>query len=224
MSSKYKSAFLLLFVFSIAFVIVWAQDLIPVNEKDTHWGSVQSEIKRITESDPNSLTINKIDTFGAINTKDTNSLFPGWKFYGFTFSMYPKNPSDKNKVHLASRLRSTLAVSDPNSAKSFQLYSYKDYEKFLKMNKIVIRDTNDARLIWDAWCEIHRGGRKDLKIEKVSDNEWKLGIYEYNQTVSDVNGIKTIVKRTHYSKVTTDPNTKHITEWRMLVETSDANI
>jgi hypothetical protein len=220
MKLKFKSSIIVLFVFNFASEIIWGYDLIPVNDKNKHWDSIQVEISRITKSDPNSPIGNKIEKFGTIDTKDANSLFPGWKFYGFDYYNYAKNPSDKHKFHLAG-LSTTLAVYDSNSAKTFRLYNYEDYEKFLKINKTVINDANDAKLVWGAWCEIQRGGGKDLKIEKVSDNEWKLGIYEYNQTVSEVNGVKNIVKRTHFSRVKTDPNTKQITEWKSLVETSN---
>lgn len=232
MSSKCKSAFLLLFALGIVFSVSWkGQDyttLKPVDETDVHWDIVQMEIRRITKSDPNSPVGNKIEKIGIIDGNDVRSLFPDWKFYGFEYSNYAKNISDKNAVHLALGLRQTLAVpSDSNSVRNLRLYNwgnYNEYEELLKINKISIRDANDANLVWNAFCEIHRKGWKDYKVEKVSDNEWKLGIYEYNQTVSDVNGVKTIVKRTHYSKVTTDPNTKKITEWKMQVETSDANL
>ena len=230
MKSKLKYAIIVLFVVGIFFVTVWGQDyttLIPVNEKDVHWGSVQAEIERITKSDPNSLVGNKVEKFGKINTKDANSLFPGWKFYGFEYSLYPKNPSDRNKVSLPHSLRQTLAVlSDSNPVKTFELYNGNsdDYGKFLKINKTSIRDVNDAKIVWGAFCEIYREGWKGYKIEKASDNEWKLGIYSYEQTIAVVNGVRTIVKRTNFNKVTTDPNTKQIAEWKNIVETSDKRL
>ena len=216
MKLKFKSAIVILFVFNFASAIIWGQDLIPVNEKNKHWDSIQSEISRITKSDPNSPIGNKIEKFGAIDTKDANSLFPGWKFYGFDYYNYAKNPSDKNKFHLAG-LSTTLAVYDSKPVKTFRLYNYKDYGKFLNINKTVIRDANDAKLVWGAFCEIYRMGGKDLKIEKVSDNEWKLGINSYEQKISAVR----TVKRTSLYKVTTDPKTKQIIDWKLIMETSD---
>ena len=165
MRTKMKYKFCLLFVLGIDSVIVLGQDytkLTPINEKNTHWNSVQLEIQRITISDPNSPIGYKIEKFGVINTKDANSLFPSWKFYGFDYVDYAKNPSDKNKYHLVGGLglRRTLAVYDSNPAKTFRLYNFYDYEKFLKINKTVIRDANDAKLVWGAWCEIQRSGGK----------------------------------------------------------------
>jgi hypothetical protein len=137
--------------------------------------------------------------------------------------MYAKNPSDRNKVSLPGWLSTTLAVSNSNPANTFELFNCNrgDYGKFLKINKTVIRDANDAKLVWGAFCELYGGGGKDLKIEKVSDNEWKLGINSSEQTVSVVDGVRTIVKRTSFGNVTTDPNTKQVIKWKDIIETSD---
>jgi hypothetical protein len=58
-------------------------------------------------------------------------------------------------------------------------------------------------------------------MEKVSDTEWKLGIFSYEDTLSVVNGVKTIVKRTQFIRVATDPATHLIVAWESVVETSD---
>jgi hypothetical protein len=223
MKPKFPNTFVMLFVLSVFGVIIWGQDLKSVNEKNAHWGRIQKEVERITKSDPNSLTGNKIEKYGEINIKDANSLFSGWKFYGFDFSNYAKNPSDKKKYSLAFGLRSTLAVfSDSNSIKTFELYNGNTdtYGKFLKLNKIVVRDANDAKLVWGAFCEIYRKSGKDYKYEKISDNEWKLGINSFEQMISS----NITVKRTNYFKVTTDPKTKQITEWKSITETSDKRL
>ena len=222
---------IILFVFVLFFETVWGQELnqitlemyglIPVSENDVHWNIVQSEIERITKLDPNSLTGNRIDYYGLLKTKDANSLFPNWKFYLFTFSMYAINPADKNRVSMALGLKSTLAVSDSNTVKTFVIYNSNDYEKFLKLNKISIRDANDAKLVWKSLCEIHKGGTKDLEVEKVSDNEWKLDVYSYKQTVSSDNEFRTVINVKRFYKITTDPDTYLITKSKYESKTSD---
>ena len=229
MKIKNKSSILMFFLFCIVNLIVYGQELnsnilkmyglTPINEKDVHWNVVQSEIERITKIDPNSLTGNRINYYGLINTKDANSLFPNWKFYLFTYSMYKINVADR--ASLAFGLKSTLAVSDSNPIKTFVIYNSIDYEKFLKLNKISIHDVNDAKLVWNSWCEIHRKGTKDLKVEKISDNEWRLGINSNEQTISSDNEFRTVAKITSFFKITTDPNTYQITKCKDEVQISD---
>jgi hypothetical protein len=219
MKAEFKIA--MVFILYIFCITVSGQEIMPVNQKDANWSTVQAEIERITKSDPNSLTGNNIVRYGLKNTNDANSLFPGWKFYGFVYSMYVKNPADKNKVHLAMELKSTLAVlTNSNPVKTFVLYNGNsdDYGKFLKLNKILIRDAKDANLVWNSFCEIY-GRSKQVKHEKTSDNEWKLGINSYDQKVSS----NTTVKSTNYFKATIDPNTKQITGWKNFTETSDTS-
>ena len=50
---------------------------------------------------------------------------------------------------------------------------------------------------------------------------WRLGLYSYDQTVSETGGVRTIVKRTHYYKVVTDAKSGAVASWESVVETSD---
>jgi hypothetical protein len=236
MKNKYQIVTLLVFVIfcqallgqELNPIVLEMYGLTPVNEKDAHWDIVQSEIERITKHDPNSLTGNKIDYYGLLNVKDANSLFPGWSFYRFVYSMYVKNPSDKNRVSIALGLRYTLAVAGHvkihliNS--TYRVGNSKDFREFLRINDIHINDTNDAKLVWKSFCEIHSRGNRDLKLEKITENKWKLGISSYDQTISSDQEFRTIVTRTNFYEVTTDSNTKQITDWKSTVETSNKRL
>ena len=220
MKTKNKLNYFIVFICCIAIHVSLGQDytrLKPIDEKNVHWSIINSEIERITKPDPNSPIGIRVDKFGLINTKDANSLFPGWNFYGLECSEYMRKVTDK-KYSLALRLRYALAVS---SGKAILIYNEIDYEKFLKLNKVSIRDVNEAKLVWKSWCEIKRQSGKDLKVEKAADNEWKLGINSYEQTISSDNEFRTVVKRTSFYKITTDPNTYQITKCKDEIETSD---
>ena len=78
--------------------------------------------------------------------------------------------------------------------------------------------------MWNAFCEIHRKGWEDYGIEKGSEDVWKLGLHSYDETISEVDGVRTIVKRTHFMFVTTDPAGRQITTWRSIVETADRRL
>lgn len=227
MKPKIQFTIIILLIINFYGVTFSGQDyttLSPVSENDNHWSALQAEINKITKSDPNSPIGFKIRQYGSIKTQDANSLFPGWKFYSINFVDYAKNPSDENKFHLVGGLglwTSIAVLSDANSVKTLQIYNCVDYEKFLKINKISINDINDAILVWNSWCEIHRQSGKNLKVEKVSDNEWKLGINSDEQTISSDNEFRTVVKRTSFYKITTDPNTYQVTKCKDEIETSD---
>ncbi len=229
---KFKYQIVTLLVFSFFYQAVLGQGLIPIfvpiDEKDTNWNIVQTEIERITKLDPNSPTGIKIDNFGALNVKDANFLFPDWRFYGFDYSMYVKKEEDKHKVSIPFGLGFSLAVSsEPNNVKTFKFYNYGNYDeygKFLIVNKIPIYNANDAKLVWDAFCEIHRKAWKSYKNKNVSNNEWKLGMSSGDQGISADNEFHTIVTRTYYYKVITDPNSKQITGWKSTVETSNKRV
>ncbi len=91
----------------------------------------------------------------------------------------------------------------------------------MKWAKPTMRNADDPRLLWHAFCGIHKKNWKDQKTQKVSENKWNLRIYSYDQTISNINGAETIVKQTHLRKVTTDPRKAHIIGWKSIVETSN---
>ncbi len=53
--------------------------------------------------------------------------------------------------------------------------NYEDFGNFLAANKVKITSPDDAQAVWDALCEIARWKREGQN-EKVSDNEWRLGV------------------------------------------------
>lgn len=194
----------------------------PVNELSAHWNIVQTEIERITRDTPESPVGNKLEMVGTIEGKAIRSLFPGWAFYALRYSNYIKEGYDGKHVSLAFGLGHTFAVS-PYSREGMRLYHYGNYEEYghlLRETKVAISNARDAKLVWDAFCEIHRKAWKDFTVEKVSETEWKLGVYSYEQPISVVDGVGTIVKITHFMQVTTDPFSKQITIWKSIVETS----
>jgi hypothetical protein len=194
-----------------------------VSETDVHWKIVQKEIEQITKGAPDSPIGNKLEMVGRIEGWAIRELFPGWEFYAVSYSNYKKEGFDDRPVSLAAGLGLTLAVG-PDSRLNIRMSHYGNHEEYghlLIETKAAIRNTDDANLVWHAFCEIHRKAWKGRTVEKVSETEWKLGIYSYDQTVSVVDGLSTIVKRTHFMQVTTDATSKQITSWKSVVETSN---
>lgn len=55
----------------------------------------------------------------------------------------------------------------------------------------------------------------------MADTEWRLGRSGYDQTVASDGGFRTVVTRTHYKRVRTDPKTYRVLSWESVVDTSN---
>jgi hypothetical protein len=200
--------------------------LVPVSESDVRWAVVKDEIDRITRINPTSPVANRLGGFGRIDGKASRALFPAWEFFSFTYSNYLRDGFTSGHASLAFGLGHTLAVSSDGTA-AVRLYydgNYEQYGDLLLKSNVTMADARAARRIWDAFNEIHMKGWSALEPEKRSTGEWRLGRTRYDQTISVVGGRKTVVTRTHYVKVKTDPATHRITSWESVVETSNERV
>lgn len=197
-------------------------DLSPVTESDAHWAVVQREIEQIIAGDPMSPVSNRLEAAGRIQGAAIQALFPRWAFYAFQYSNRMREGSRSEAVSLALGLGHTLAVG-PDGKTIIRLYhtgNYEDYESLLVATGATIRNPRDAQLIWAAFCDLHRKFSKTQKMERVSDHEWRLGIVQYDQVISEVDGLRTIVGNTHYFRVVTDPVDMHVVTWESALERS----
>jgi hypothetical protein len=197
--------------------------LCPVQEGEVNWDIVQKEIERIEKIDSSSPIANKVRREGRIKGNAIQFLFPRWAFYAFEYFNYQRKGFEDKHANLAGGLGHTVAVASESKEimRLCHYGNYEDYGNLLKEAKITINNIDDARLVWDAFCEIHRKKWKSQKTEKVSETEWKLGILSIDEPSSIIDGIRTYVKRTYFMKVTTDSISKQITGWKSIVETSD---
>lgn len=194
-----------------------------IDTSDAHWKIIQTEIEHITSGAPGSPIGNRLERVGRIEGKAIRTLFPGWKFYALTYSNYVKEGFEDRYLNLAAHLGHTIAVV-PNSRDKKNLLHFGNYEEYgnlLIETKAAISNTDDAELVWDAFCEIHRKAWKGNKVEKISETEWKIGIASFDQTIAIVDGISTIVKITKFMRVKTDPSSKRIVAWKSISETSN---
>ena len=138
-----------------------------------------------------------------VNSPATAQLFPKLQFASISRS-WDGHPADDLGV--------TVAIDTAAKRIVKELLRYGNYEKYGELlvdHRVTLRDAADAKLIWDAFCDIHHRHWKDHPLKKVSASEWHLGISQYDQT------------RTHYMKVLVDPRTGQITSWESKVDSSD---
>jgi hypothetical protein len=148
-----------------------------------------------------------------VNSPAAAQLFPKLQFASMSFS-----------AACAHGLEVTVAIDTATKCLVKELYCYGSYEAYGELlvdHRVPLRDAADAKLVWDAFCDIHHRHWKDLPLKKVSASEWHLGISQYDQTTSVVGEFKTVVTQTHYKKVLVDPRTGQITSWESKGDSSD---
>jgi hypothetical protein len=197
--------------------------LLPVGADDRNRKLVDDEIARITNTGDSNPVGNTLEAAGKLDDQAVRTLFPKWDFYAFRYSNYLKKGFEHAAVHLAGGLGHTVAVERKTGA-ILRLDHYGNHEAYgdlLKRAGAVLRGPEDVQRIWDAFCVIHRKAWKGDAALKMAGGEWRLGITSYDQTVSEVDGVRTIVKRTHYFQVVTETGSGAVSSWKSVVETSD---
>jgi hypothetical protein len=53
--------------------------------------------------------------------------------------------------------------------------NYEPFGEFLAANRVTIRSPEDAKLVWEAFCDLHQKHWKDQRAIKISDTVWHLG-------------------------------------------------
>jgi hypothetical protein len=202
----------------------WPQGLHPVDASDRNQALVQQEIQRIEAGTSDPFIGNKMERVGKIQGEASRALFPTWDFYSFEYSQYAK-PGSTGRENLAFSLGHTLAVcaDDPAAPRVMRLShsgNYEPYGELLQSTRTLLHDVDDARRVWAGFCEVHRLSWQTNGIEQLSDHQWKVGISSYEQTTAAYSGMKTIVQRTHWYEIHTDPATDAITFWQSHVDTS----
>jgi hypothetical protein len=150
-------------------------------------------------------------------------LFPNLRFASLVWDMH-RHPESKEQVGLAQGLEMVVAIDTKTNRLTKELWIHDNHEKLGKLladYKVTLRDAAEARLIWDAACDIYGQGSKTAPMKKISDSEWRFGIESHDQTTSVVDGFKTVVTRTYYMKVLVDPKTGQITSSGITVDSSN---
>jgi hypothetical protein len=112
----------------------------------------------------------------AISSDVASKLFPEWRFYVVPFRMR-KHPKSKTRVAIAEGLYSVLGVD--SRGKTFEFYgsgNYDEFGRFLASQGARLRNLDEARQIWRAYCHVHRYGAPLLEPKEVTPTRWHLGV------------------------------------------------
>ncbi len=69
-------------------------------------------------------------------------------------------------------------ICDPDGELVAEIYHYGNYDSygdFLAAKKISIRSPQDAKLVWEGFCDLYQKHWKDNPAIKVSETVWHLG-------------------------------------------------
>jgi len=135
----------------------WQSKLIEAYRKN---GNIQSQFGPLQE----------------ISSESLPRLFPGLRFIAIHWDETPV-PGNTKKLSMAYDLYTILAV-DSIKKTTREFYGYGNYEEFgilLSDYGITINSHADAKLVWNAFCDLHQKQWKNQDIQRIDDTTWHLG-------------------------------------------------
>ena len=110
--------------------------------------------------------------------KSLKLLFPNHRFFTISWSETPAKGKEKDAIGLALDLGVTLVCNDQGKIIKEVSHSgnYEAFGELLSSMKVAIRNNEDARIVWQGFCDLHQKHWKDQRIERKSDRVWHLGV------------------------------------------------
>jgi hypothetical protein len=141
--------------------------------------------------------IAQFTAWSEIDTAPLRRLFPAYRFFTIKWDQGPVDATKTMTRSYAIGLGTTLAVArDTHSVTEFFHYgNHEAFGEFLRRERIRISGDAAARLVWDAWCDIHDKRWRQQGIERINPSVWHLGIVTidqvryYYEVVIDADGL-----------------------------------
>lgn len=127
--------------------------------------------------------VDEFSVWSEITSPALNRLFPEYRFLSikWTEKIHPDYETG-GMFGVGYGLHAIFACrKDAGSFVELSGYgNYEEYGKLLAETGTQLNREEDARLIWDGFCDIHTKQWKDMAFEKISDKEWNLGVITIN--------------------------------------------
>lgn len=158
---------------------------VPVSEQDLLYRRLlefQGEIlARYEKSD---YTVSQFAQWKEIKSEILEKLFPDHRFFSIQWSesLHPDQTSEAHVIAQGYGLSVNLALKK-DGKDATELNSFGNYEEFgqlLAKANVRLLNYDDARLIWDGFCEANMKPWKDQGIEQINDTTWDLGVISIN--------------------------------------------
>lgn len=150
--------------------------LLPVSKNNPDHKYVEAEFDRIrTGYAARNVIRAKLREPFQIEVDAARRLFPQYRFY---LVWWDEEAVDKHNppLGMAFGLYYTLALGPDGELRHFQgSGNFEEFGKFLADTKVVLKTSEDAKLVWNAFCEIHRRDWASHPSEHISEKEWRLG-------------------------------------------------
>jgi hypothetical protein len=117
-----------------------------------------------------------VDYSKEMKGRATRQLFPDYRFFVYQWAEKAKNPSEF--------VCGTVFLEAFCFDRNFQITKFRsvsnrrEFGELLAKEKVKIDGEPNARLVWDAFCEVYRWPFKTDKIEQISDRVWHLGVVD----------------------------------------------
>ena len=142
-----------------------------------------------------------------ISSDDLRTLFPSYRFAVITWDELEHPRAREKVIGRAFGLQVTLAI-DAASGKGAEFFGSGNYEQFgafLFERGVMIQGEDDAKRVWNAFCEIHQHHWRDYGIDHPDKLTWHLGIneigeYRYYYEVSLDSANKVVSAKLHAVK------------------------
>lgn len=167
----------------------------PVDDMAATLEEWRARIESMQEADGDCIA--EFTAWSEIDTAPVRGLFPDYRFFTITWNQRPVDETKALTRAYAWGLAVTLAVArDTHSVTEFSHYgNYVEFGDFLRRERIRIADESDARLVWDAFCDIHHKRWNQQGNDRIHSALWHLGVVTiersryYYEVVIDADGL-----------------------------------
>lgn len=117
-------------------------------------------------------------SWSEISSKSLKELFPEYRFFTISWNE-AATVGGKGDMHVsrAVGLYSIFAWHPEKSGwtEFYGFGNYEEYGQFLSQQQILLESEDDARLIWECFCDIHQKHWKMQGVERRGESVWHLG-------------------------------------------------
>lgn len=111
-----------------------------------------------------------------LSSDSIKTLFPQYHFYAVSWMEKPAPGKEAQALGLSGH--ETTLVYDPAGKVIGHLShtgSYEEFGKFLAAERVAIRDADDAKLVWSAFCDLHQRHWRENPAIRIDARTWHLG-------------------------------------------------
>lgn len=113
-----------------------------------------------------------------LKTDVLSRLFPNHRFYLIGWDEHPIK--GKNVSSLGFGLYYNFVVGPDNETTKLRgSGDFAEFGQFLSKNNIKIKNSEDARAVWLAFCVINQKHWHSREFKQISPTEWHLGLHDY---------------------------------------------